>query len=208
MARLARLREAPATCMYVFALLVTSATLAAAGESVRTELLRELSTNLTNLEHFPGRVLVLSAFWIDNVRVLPELALFFVVSVPVERWLGTARWLAVFVLGHVGATVLTGIGVYVWTDDGRYHRRLVHGIDVGISYGMFAIAAVLFYRLPTHWRLPYGLSLLLALLIAASFDTTFTDLGHLCAIAIGFACYPLTRRPARPIEPTATPLPG
>ncbi len=208
MARLARLRDAPATCLYVFALLVTSATLAAADHSVRSELLRELSTNLTNLEHFPVRVLVLSAFWIDNVRVLPELALFFVVSVPVERWLGTARWLVVFVLGHVGATLLTAVGVYVWTDDGRHHRRLVHGIDVGISYGMFAIAAVLFYRLPTRWRLPYGLTLLLALLVAMYYDATFTDIGHLCAIAIGFACYPLTRLPARPIEPTAAPLPA
>ena len=168
-----RLRGAPATCMYVFALLVTSATLRAAHPLVRTELLRELSTNLTNMEHHPVRVLVLSAFWIDSVRALPQLLLFVVVSVPVERWLGTVRWLYVFVAGHVGATLLTFGGLYLWTDNGRTDHKMLHTVDVGISYGFYAIAAVLLYRLPARWRVIYGLVLVLSLSIATYFDGLF-----------------------------------
>jgi len=194
-----RLRAAPATCFYLFALLVTSATLASARPLVRSELLRELSTNLSNLQHYPVRVLVLSAFWIDTVRVAPVLILFALISVPLEDWLGTKRWLAVFVLGHVGATLITALGVYVWTDNGAHDRHLLHTVDVGVSYGLYAIAAVLIYRLPPRWRIPYGLLLVVSLAVATFFDATFTDVGHLCAIAIGFACYPLTRdRPRVP----------
>jgi len=188
-----RLRAAPATCFYVFALLVTSATLAAASPAVRSELLHELSTNLTNLEHFPVRVIVLSAFWIDTVREAPVLIVFALVSVPVEDWLGTARWLIVFLSGHIGATLVTALGVYLWTDNGAHHQHLLHTVDVGVSYGLYAIAAILIYRLPRRWRIPYALLLILSLSLATFFEATFTDIGHLCAVGIGFACYPLTR---------------
>jgi hypothetical protein len=99
----------------------------------------------------------------------------------------------VFILGHVGATLVTALGVYVWTDNGAHDRHLLHTVDVGVSYGLYAIAAVLIYRLPPRWRIPYGLMLVVSLAIATFFDATFTDIGHLCAVGIGFACYPLTR---------------
>ena len=198
-----RLRNAPATCLYVLSLLVTSATLRAARPGVRTELLHELSTNLSNMEHQPIRVLILSAFWIDTVRVVPELVIFVLVSVPAENWLGTARWIIVFVLGHVGATVLTVAGIAIVTRDGHSDMHLLHTVDVGISYGLYAIAAVLIYHLSGRGRVLYVLALAVSLGIASFFDASFTDVGHVVAIGIGLACYPLTRsRPARQPAPS------
>ena len=131
------------------------------------------------------------------MREAPVVIVFALVSVPVEDWLGTARWLVVFLAGHVGATLLTALGIYAWTNNGAHDRHLLHTVDVGVSYGLYTIAAVLIYRLPNRWRVPYAVVLIASLSIATMYDATFTDIGHLCAVAIGFACYPLTRDRAR-----------
>jgi hypothetical protein len=188
------MRSAPATFTYAFAVLVTTATLASTRPLVKTELLHELSTNVQNMQHHPVRVLFLSAFWLDNARDVPVLLLFVAISAPVEHWLGSLRWLSVFIAGHVGATLFTFFVLYARTDDGRTHPHLQRAVDVGISYGLYAIAAVLLYHLPRRWRLPYAAALVISFTIATYFSATFTDIGHLAAIGIGFACYPLTRR--------------
>jgi len=69
--------------------------------------------------------------------------------------------------------------------------------DVGVSYGFFAVAAVLTYRIPRPWRWVWAGTLIGYLSVTAAVEATFTEYGHLCAIGIGFGLYPLTRAPER-----------
>lgn len=61
-----------------------------------------------------------------------------------------------------------------------------------VAVWAFLVAAVYTYRLPNGWRWPWAVALVVAGLGALVLDRNFTDGGHLVALAIGFACYPLT----------------
>jgi thiosulfate reductase cytochrome b subunit len=113
------------------------------------------------------------------------------VLAPAERWLGTARWAIVFIAGHIGATLLTAAGLWTAIRLDAVNESVSRSADVGVSYGFLAVAAVLIYRLPRRLRLPYVAILGGYLAIALFTRGTFTDAGHLVALLIGFACYPL-----------------
>lgn len=192
---LASVRSNPATFVYLFTLIVTSAVVTAAGPQLAHDLLRTQSTNLSNLRHDPVHVLFTSAFWIDGGARPPLLIVpFALVLAPVERWLGTKRAVLVFVSGHVGATLMTAGLVDVQARHGWASRSLTHTIDVGFSYGFVAVAGVLAFRLPGGWRRVF-LGLLFAVLVAGIADgATFTDIGHLLAGFIGVGLALLFRR--------------
>jgi len=187
------LHSAPGTVTYLAILAVTTLTLHTSSGRVGTVLLRQQSTNLANMVHHPVSVLISSAFWIQSGNLLTWLAPFALVLAPAERWLGTWRWLAVFVAGHVGATLITLAGIWSVTHGGVTQLTLVHDIDVGISYGFYAVAAVLLYRLPVRWRLVLATALL-ARLSYAAVGGGYTELGHVCAALIGLACWPIVHR--------------
>jgi predicted transporter len=104
----------------------------------------------------------------------------------VERRVGTVRTLGVFVLGHVGATVLTVCGLAVGVGMGWLPASLTHATDVGPSYGLAALAGVLAARVVRRdrRRLAVG-ALLLALVVASVVGGDFTDVGHLIAALLG-----------------------
>ena len=66
-------------------------------------------------------------------------------------------------------------------------------VDVGVSLGFAALAAVFTYRLPRPGRWYWAGGLLVAAGGAAIVGGTFTDFGHRAAVMIGFAMYPITR---------------
>jgi hypothetical protein len=189
------LAGAPGTMVYLFALAVTSWTLRGADPRLEKHLIISQSTNLDNMTHQPVDVLIGSAFWVtgSHWQLLIE---FLLVMVPVERWLGTRRWLATFAIGHVGATLVTVTGIAYGIHHGLLDVSVDHVSDVGVSYGFFAVAAVLAYRI-TDRRLRWGWAafLILYLGLSALQSPDFTAYGHLTALSLGFACYPLTRRP-------------
>jgi hypothetical protein len=178
----------PATFVYIIILIVTSLVISAAGERLTDALLRTQSTNLANLRHHPVHVLFTSAFWLDN-QLTPVLLVvpFAVVLAPVERWLGTRRWLAVFAAGHVGATIVTAGFIQFELDHGWASKALVRTIDVGFSYGFTAVLGVFAYRVAPRWRARYVLSISLGLVVGVAISSNFTDVGHLVAWAIGLA---------------------
>ncbi|HEY2331751.1 MAG TPA: rhomboid-like protein [Acidimicrobiales bacterium] len=192
----------PATFVYLFILIVTSIVVSAAGEHLTDALLRTQSTNLANLRHHPVHVLFTSAFWLDS-GVTPVLLVvpFAVVLAPAERWLGTKRWVAVFGLGHVGASVLTAGFIQFELDHGWASKALVRTIDVGFSYGFTAMMGVLAYHLPAPWRARYVVAISAILLVGVAVSSTFTDIGHLVAWAIGLACSWLVPDPDLSPEP-------
>jgi len=186
------LAAAPGTHILLLILAVTTLVLRGVDAPTTTRILRHQSTNLFQMSRDAPRVLVLSAFLLDNGRLLSEAVLFTLVLAPVERWIGTYRWLATFAAGHVGATLATTIGIWLQVREGA-GRSLVYPVDVGVSYGLAAVAGVLVYRL----RRPLAVAWLALVAVDIGWAVigtgTFTDWGHLVAFGIGLAMGPLVR---------------
>ena len=145
---------APGTHILLLILAVTTLVLRSVDAPTATRILRHQSTNLFQMSRDAPRVLVLSAFLLDNGRLLMEAAMFTLVLAPVERWVGTYRWLATFAAGHVGATLATTVGIWLQVREEGAGRSLLYPVDVGVSYGVAAVAGVLVYRLRRPWRSP------------------------------------------------------
>ena len=103
---------------------------------------------------------------------------------------------APFAIGHVGATLLVAAGLFVALRLDAVSPVVERARDVGASYGFLAVAALATYLLPRRLRLPYAAVLGGSVVLFVATSGTFTDFGHLTAVAIGLACYPLARHPA------------
>jgi hypothetical protein len=192
------LAGAPATLVYLFTLLVTWWTLQGTDPGLTHHLIVSASTNLHNMRTDPLQVLVTSAFWTDTTG-FPWLMItgFLIFMVAAERRLGTRRWIATFAVGHVGATVVTVIGIAYALDHNMLALNIAHASDVGASYGFYAVAAAFALHFTGRRRLICASVLIGYLILCAGYGQTFTDYGHLAAIAIGFATYPLAPLVAR-----------
>src|SRR5579862_6307645 len=128
-------RNSPATFIYAGIIFVT--TWVAAGLPVvqRNALLRTQSTNLHNLRTHAVDVLFRSAFWSGSTTYLPFLLLLAVVLAPAEAWLGSFRLILIFLLGHVGATLVTAVALSHGLFSSSGGTGLARTIDVGVSYG-------------------------------------------------------------------------
>ncbi|MFF9480685.1 rhomboid-like protein [Streptomyces sp. NPDC014733] len=189
----AYLRRAPGTFLWLAILLVTSVIMHRFSPDVLTGFLQQRSTNIHNLLHSPGRVLLTSALWLDGGGWPLYFALYNVLHVPAERWLGTRRWLAVLTTAHIGATYLSEGVLAVAIHTGAAPHTAVNTLDVGVSYALAGVAAVLTYRLTGPWRYAYALGILAFYGAPLLTSRGFTDVGHFAAALIGFACRPLTR---------------
>ncbi|MFE2294193.1 rhomboid-like protein [Streptomyces sp. NPDC059452] len=185
---------APGTYIWLAVLLVTTVLLHRMSPAFAEEFLRQRSTNLHELSQNPVRVLFSSALWIDGARWLPYAVLFTVFHATAEHWLGTLRWLAVAVAAHVVAT-LAGEGVLGWAvRHGHAPQSATNTLDIGVSYALAGVVAVLVHRVPHPWRYVYLFAVLVFYGVPLIADgRTFTDLGHFTAVLTGLACYPLTR---------------
>ncbi|MCW2516259.1 MAG: hypothetical protein JWR11_5301 [Mycobacterium sp.] len=191
-------RSAPLTYAWLAVLLATTLVQHQLTERILRTLLQSTSTNLHHLASDPLRVLFQSLLWIDGRYWWPYLLIFTIFLAPAERWLGHLRWAVVGLVCHVGATYLSEGYLYWSIQRAAASSRLIDARDVGVSYFVVGIVGVLFYRVPKRWRWGYlavavgviGGALLLRL--------DFTNLGHLCALFLGLACYPLTRRRQTP----------
>ena len=183
------LRQAPATAAYLVALVVTTITLASSSPHAMHWLVAGASTNLHNMTIDPLRVLVISAFWVQSTAwIWPMAPLMVAVMAPAERLLGTRRTLFTFAAGHLGATALTVAAIGVGVDHGLLPQHVAYALDVGPSYGLAALAAVLATRLPRgHMRGAAIGALLFGLALAVVLGGDFTDAGHLVAAVIGLA---------------------
>jgi len=157
------------------------------------DFLRQRSTNIHELSQDPVRVLIASAFWIDDGLWVPYAVLYTVLHAPAERWLGTLRWLAVVVTAHVLATLVSE-GVLAWAiRHGHVPPAAANTLDVGVSYALAGVVGVLTYRVPALWRYVYLFAVAVFYGIPLALGRSFTDVGHVTAVLIGLACYPLTR---------------
>jgi hypothetical protein len=190
---------APFTTVLSLLVVVHAWMLIGLSKRLRDAVLLTHSTTLAHLKQEPLTVLFGSAMWTDVDELVFMAVTAFIYLAPLERWIGTWRTLLAFLAGHIGATVLIALWieetVVLTPEQDRVYSRT---IDVGISYGAYACAALLAYRLRWPWRFSVWALFLAYLLYQASltdFDATidYTPLGHLVAFGIGLALYPLTR---------------
>ncbi|WP_177239963.1 rhomboid-like protein [Streptomyces monashensis] len=196
--------SAPGTYVWLLVLFVTTVALHRMSPDFEQHFLRRRSTNIHELSHNPVRVLVASAFWIDSGRWIPYAFLYTVFHAPAERWLGTARWLAVCALAHVFATLTSEGALLIAIRDGIAPHRAVNTLDIGVSYALAGVIAVLTYRIAPPWRYAYLLAVLVVYGLPLAEGRTFTDLGHFVSVLIGLACYPLVRGRGKAWNPKET----
>jgi hypothetical protein len=186
-------RRAPGTYLWLLALLLATYVMHRINPAMADSFLRKRSTNLHQLATDPVRVLFDSTLWLDGGGWLGTFVLYSLFHVPAERWLGTLRWFAVVAVAHVGATYLSE-GVLHWAiHHGRAPASAVNALDVGVSYALAGVQAVLVYRIAPPWRYVYLVGVLAWYGLALVHSRTFTDVGHLASVLLGLACYPLTR---------------
>ncbi len=186
-------RSAPLTYGWLVVLLATTLVQHSLSPRILRALLQSTSTNLHHLASDPVRVLVNSLLWIDGSYWWPYVLIFTLFLAPAERWLGHLRWLAVGLSCHLAATFLSEGYLYWSIQQAQASPRLIDARDVGVSYFVVGIAGVLFYRIPGRWRWAYLASIAIVAVSALVARTNFTSMGHLFALLLGLACYPLTR---------------
>ncbi|MFJ7149424.1 rhomboid-like protein [Streptomyces sp. NPDC100445] len=201
----AYVRSAPGTYVWLAVLFVTTVVLHHMPPDFEDRFLRHRSTNLHELSRSPVRVLVVSALWIEGGRWVPYAFLYTVFHAPAERWLGTVRWLAVCVLAHVLASLVSEGVLLRAIREGLAPPAAVDTLDIGVSYALAGVIAVLAYRIAVPWRYGYLLAVLAVFGLPLAAGPTFTDFGHFVAALIGLACYPLVRGRGKAWNPKETP---
>lgn len=191
----AYLRSAPAVVTYTAILIVTTSIYSETTPAVGRLLLRDQSTNLRQLSQDPIRVLISSAFWTGGNSMLRVIIPFILILVPLERWLGTARFVVVYWCGHILTTVIVAVGIWIAIKSGDAPDSLSRAIDVGVSYGFYCCCALFTYRLPHRFRIPWAVGWVAFGLFGVIESGDFTSYGHLTTILIGLALYPITRAP-------------
>jgi hypothetical protein len=196
--------SAPGTLTWLAVLLLTTIAIHQFSPGFRRHFVLHESTNLHELSHNPIRVLISSALWIDSGHWWPYLILYSLFHAPAERWLGTARWLVVVIVSHVGATYISQSVVYYDIRHGTAPQSAAFIPDIGVSYALAGVEGVLTYLLAPPWRYLYASALIAYYLdpvLANRGYTAFTDVGHFTALLLGMACYPLTRGRAGTWDP-------
>jgi hypothetical protein len=197
-------RRAPGTFAWLLVLTVTTYLMSRVNPHFRNHFLRQRSTNLHELSRNPIRVLISSALWIDGGGLWIYYLLYNLFHVPVERTFGTARWFFVVVAAHVGATYLSEGAVDWEVRHGYLPGSDVYTLDIGVSYALAGVEAVLAYLIATPWCYYYAGALTVYYGYHLIAGNTFTDLGHFSALMIGFGCGPLTRGRRGVWDPWAT----
>ena len=197
-------RRAPGTFVWLVILTITTYIISRINPEFRDRFLRQRSTNLHELSTNPIRVLISSALYIDGGGLWIYYLLYNVFHVPVERKLGTLRWLTVALAAHVGATYLSEGAVYWEVRHGYLPRSSIFTLDIGVSYALAGIEAVLVYLIVAPWCYAYAAALIVYYGYNLIVGNSFTDLGHFSSIMIGFACFPLTKGCTEKWDPAAT----
>ncbi|MFF7840142.1 rhomboid-like protein [Streptomyces ossamyceticus] len=185
----------PFTFWYLAVLLLTSLITEYADPAVVHALHQGFSTDVAHLVGAPVPVLVASALWVAGGVASPYALGFVLVLTALERRIGGRRTAVVFLLGHVLATLATEIPVGASVLTGGLPGTSLHRLDYGISFGVAASVGALAALLPWWSRWPLLLAfgwMLLDDLMA--FTDPMTNWGHLIALAIGIATWPVVRR--------------
>jgi hypothetical protein len=161
------------------------------------------STNIHALGSDPLDVLFSSLLWIDGRNLEPYLLLFTLFLAPAEHWLGHLRWLTVGLTSHILATYISEGILYFAIEEHDASTRLIHARDIGVSYFLVGVMAVLAYHIARPWRWGYiGVLFVIfgfPLFTMDSHELNFTAIGHFASLLIGLCFYPMAQERKRPL---------
>ncbi|MFF4790701.1 rhomboid-like protein [Streptomyces sp. NPDC001276] len=185
----------PFTFGYAALLAVTSLVARYADPAVVDALYQSSSTDVAHLVRAPLLVLPASALWIAGGVASAYSLCFLLVLTALERRIGGLRTAGVFLFGHVLATLATEVPVGLAVLAGRLPGSSVHRLDYGISFGVAACLGALAGLLTPWLRWPL-LTVFVGMLAQdlAAFDDPMTSCGHLIAVGLGVATWPVIRR--------------
>ncbi|MET9661405.1 rhomboid-like protein [Streptomyces sp. NPDC006510] len=185
----------PFTFGYLLVLVATSLFMEYADPATVAAVLRESSTDVAHLGEAPLLVLAASALWVVGGLASPMVFVLALVLNALERRIGGWRTAAVFVLGHVVATLATEIPVGLSVVAGHLPESSLHRLDYGISFGLMASVGALAGLFAPLLRvlLLGGTGVMLALDLV-ELSNPLADWGHPMALLLGVACWPLLRR--------------
>ncbi|MFJ9352278.1 rhomboid-like protein [Streptomyces sp. NPDC101237] len=185
----------PVTFFYTVLLALTSLFAEYAGPGLLHAVYQDSSTDVAHLSRTPAFVLLASAMWVAGGLLSPYAVAFVLVLTALERRMGGARAILVFLAGHVLATLATEIPVGLAVLAGRLPGTSLHRLDYGISYGVAAGVGALCGLLTPWLGRPLlalvGYSLVMDLV---AFQDPVTNWGHLISLSIGTALWPVVRR--------------
>lgn len=185
----------PFTFAYAAVLAVTSLVAAYAAPGLVQALYQDSSTDVAHLVRTPVLVLLASALWIAGGVLSPYAVAFVLVLTALERRIGGVRAACVFLTGHVLATLATEVPVGLAVLFGHLPTTSLHRLDYGISFGVAASVGALAGLLTPWVRWPL-LALVAGTLVndLMAFQDPMTNWGHLIALGLGVAGWPLVRR--------------
>ncbi|MGW2182412.1 rhomboid-like protein [Streptomyces sp. NPDC001732] len=186
---------APFTFGYLMVPVATSLFMEYADPGTVSAVLRTSSTDVAHLGERPLLVPVASALWVVGGLTSPYVLGFALVLTALERRIGGWRTAAVFLLGHVVATLATEIPAGLSVVAGHLPESSLHRLDYGISFGLMAsVGALAGLFTPLSRVLVLGAVGAMVVRDLIELDNPFADRGHLPALLLGVACWPLLRR--------------
>ena len=193
---------APLTYTWLLALMITTIIQTETPGRQLHRMLLHKSTNIHALGTDPLDVLFSSLLWIDGKNLESYPLLFTLFLAPAEHWLGQLRWLTVGLTSHILATYVSEGILYFAIQEREASERAVRANDIGVSYFLVGVMAVLTYHIARPWRWGYLCVLFLIfgfpLITMNHHQLDFTAIGHFAAILIGLCFYPLARERKRP----------
>ncbi|MEV4514376.1 rhomboid-like protein [Dactylosporangium sp. NPDC049525] len=191
---LTRVRFAP---LYVLTVIVIDVILDhAVSAEIRSQIVLANSTNVVNLQHHRIWTLVTSPFVLDErAGVGAMIPLLLLLSVAEVLW-GWRRLLVVFFVSNAVTSCLVYGLLLTGVRGGWLGGAITMASDVGTSYGSHAVGGALAVTLPVRAR-RYLVPLAIVVVVVPLLDgSTFTDIGHLLAVLLGFvAGWQMRRRP-------------
>jgi len=189
--------NAPLTFTWLLALIITTfIQYQLTGKQLHQVLLHR-STNIHELATDPLGVLFSSLFWIDPKNLESYPLLFVLFLAPAEHWLGQLRWLTVGLSSHILATYFSEGLLYVAIETRDASERFVRAHDIGVSYFLVGVMAMLTYHIARPWCWGYlGVLFIIfgfPVLTMDRIELSFTAIGHFAALLIGLAFYPMAR---------------
>jgi hypothetical protein len=174
----------PVTTVYVTVLLAFGVLLAEMNSTSQSRMLFHFSTNLHNLTNGHLATLISSALVTDGPAwtMVPLLGCVLALA---EIRFGSRRLVEAFLAGHIGATLLVAVGLYISVNAGWISASVDRAEDVGVSYGAMAVIGIFAAVLPQRWRVRWAAVWLTTGIVGIALGHTFTNVGHCIALSIG-----------------------
>lgn len=173
------------TIGYALLLLAVAVVLVIEGPKVQDRVIAHVSTNLHNLRQGHLGTLIGSAFVTDAGPIYLWLpGLMCILALAELNW-HSGRLALTFALGHIGATLIVGIGLAtaVWLH--WMPMSIARVSDVGMSYGTSAVLGALTASIASRWRPAWITGWLTLTAVSIVCLATFTEVGHMVALLLG-----------------------